>query len=680
MPGDASVKKRIEKLVHEIQELRHQYHVANAPHITDDVYDSLGRELKLLVTAHPEYAPIAAEIDRVAGKPLAKFSKVEHIVPMLSLNDVFSVEELHEWEARVRKLLPASSKIKYFCELKLDGLAVSLIYEDGVFVRGATRGDGRVGENITENLKMIETIPLALRPPYPAYIEVRGEAVMSKTTWTKLNKQNAKEGKQPFANTRNAAAGSLRQLDPALTKKRHLDFFAYDIAEIRGVDSEPTTHSAKHALLEQLGFIDEQTQKQCTVLKEVEAFIAHFEKKRPDFPYGTDGIVVCVDDLSHQNILGVVGKAPRYVAAFKYPAEKATTIIESISINVGRTGVLTPLAHFRPTLVAGSTISKATLHNMDQIERLDIRVGDTVVIQKAGDVIPEVVEVLTRLRTGKEKKFKMPVKCPVCGSGVEKRAVGTPSARLRAGKEATSAAYYCANPSCTAKNSRGMQHFVNAFEIYTVGPKILDRFKDEGLISDAADLFALKKEDFVALDRFGEKSADNIIASIAAKKNVPLARFLYALGILHVGEETARQLALHFGSLERLRKGTLEEISEVPDIGDVVSSSVCDYFREKESIAFLDKLAANGVTIEKQAKQKAGPFTGEVFVITGVLSSMSREKAKEEIQARGGKVASSVSAKTDYLVAGESAGSKLKEAQKHGTKVLDEGTFQRMLG
>lgn len=671
MPGDAVIKKRIEKLVREIQDLRHQYHVANAPNITDDVYDSLGRELKSLVAAHPEYADIASAIDRVAGKPLAKFSKVEHVVPMLSLNDVFSVEELHEWEARVKKLLPSSSKIEYFCELKLDGLAVSLIYENGIFVRGATRGDGRIGENITENLKMIETIPLELRSPYPAYVEVRGEAVMSKATWTKLNKQNAKEGKQPFANTRNAAAGSLRQLDPALTKERHLDFFAYDIADMRGKE-EPHTHSQKHALLEQLGFMVEQSQKRCKTLKEVEAYIAQFEKKRPDFLYGTDGIVVCVDDLSQQNILGVVGKAPRYVAAFKYPAEKATTVIESISINVGRTGVLTPLAHFRPTLVAGSTISKATLHNMDQIERLDVRVGDTVVIQKAGDVIPEVVEVLVRLRTGKERKFKMPTKCPVCDGAVEKRVVGT--------KNTESAAYYCANSTCPAKNRRGMQHFVNAFEIYTVGPKILDRFKDEGLISDAADLFALKKEDFVALDRFGEKSADNIIASIAAKKNVPLGRFLYALGILHVGEETARQLALHFGSLERLRSATLEEISEVPDIGDVVSSSVYNYFKQKENIVFLEKLSANGVTIEKQAKQKAGPLTGKIFVITGVLSSMSREKAKEEIQARGGKVAGSVSAKTDYVVAGESAGSKLKEAQKHGTKVLDEAAFSKLLG
>ncbi len=670
MTRNTDAKKRIEKLVREIEDLRYKYHVENSPNVTDEVYDSLGRELKRLLAEFPEYRNIAATIDRVAGKPLDAFSKTAHRVPMLSLNDAFSKEELLDWQARVTKLLPSGSKLDYFCELKLDGLAVSLIYEGGVFVSGSTRGDGRIGENITENLKMIETIPLQLRAPYPEYIEVRGEAVMSKATWAKLNKKNEKEGKLPFANTRNAAAGSLRQLDPALTKERQLDFFAYDIAELRG-KKEPGTHSEKHALLGALGFMVEASQKKCKTMQEVFDFIDAFEKKRPNFPYGTDGIVISVDSLQLQTILGVVGKAPRFVAAFKYPAERATTIVEKIMVNVGRTGVLTPLALFRPTLVAGSTISKATLHNMDQIERLDVRVGDTVVIQKAGDVIPEVVEVLVGLRTGKEKKYKMPSACPVCGGAVEKRAVGS--------KNEASAAYYCANPKCPAKNRRGMQHFVNAFEIYTVGPKILDRFKDEGLISDAADLFALKKEDLVSLDRFGEKSAEKIVASIQEKKHVSLARFLYALGILHVGEETARSLAQSFGTLEKLHAASLAQITEVSDIGEVVSESVYTYFRQKENIAYLEKLFANGVVVEKQAKQKAGPLTGKSFVITGILSSMSREKAKEEILARGGSVSNAVSSKTDFLVVGENPGSKLTQAEKLGTIVLSEEKFRKLL-
>lgn len=670
MKTKTDIQKRIEKLVAEIQKLRYRYHVENSPDVTDDVYDSLSKELKALVAVHPEFRPLAAEIDRVAGKPLAKFSKVAHARPMLSLNDAFSKDELREWVGRIAKLLPPAARWTYFTELKLDGLAVSLIYENGVLTRGATRGDGRIGEDITENLKMIRTIPLALATPYPKHIEVRGEAVLAKRVWKKLNKQNEKEGKPLFANTRNAAAGSLRQLDPALARDRELDFFAYDIADMSSDIPVPETHSAKHGLLERLGLPVEQSQKKCAKLEDVFTFIDQFEKKRPDFPYGTDGVVVCVDELRYQNVLGVVGKAPRYVAAFKYPAEKATTIVRDITVKVGRTGVLTPLAHFDPTFVSGSTISKATLHNMDQIRRLDIRIGDTVVIQKAGDVIPEVVETLVGMRTGKEKRFAMPEKCPVCDAPVEKRETGTKGA---------SAAYYCSNASCPAKNSRGMQHFVSALEIYEVGPKIIERFKDEGLISDAADLFSLEVSDIVGLDRFGEKSAENIVASIASHKSVPLARFLYALGIVHVGEETARQLALHFGSLEKIISAPIDAINEVPDIGAVVSKSVYDYFRDKQNLTFIQKLTDNGLTVAKQAKPKGGAFTGKIFVITGILSSMSREKAKEEIQSRGGKVSNAVSAKTDYLIAGESAGSKLAEAKKHGTEILDEAGFKELL-
>jgi len=666
-------KKRIEKLRAEIEDLRYRYHVLNDPKVTDDVYESLTRELRSIGDKFPEFKDIVDSIDRVAGKPLPKFSKVAHKNPMLSLNDIFSLEDLEDWEKRIKKLMPPSAKADYFCELKYDGLAVSLVYKDGKFVSGSTRGDGLIGEDITQNLKMIETIPLQVRslltPGKEApYLEVRGECVMSKAVFAKLNAKNKKEGKPPFANTRNVAAGSLRQLDPQLTKERHLDFFAYDIAEIKWSGSRLITHSDKHKLLHQLGFQIDKHEKKCKNLKEIEEFIKEIKEFRPKFAYGTDGVVISVDSLELQNILGVVGKAPRFMAAYKYPPEKATTIIKEIRINVGRTGAMTPLAVFEPTVVAGSKIGKATLHNMDQIERLDIRVGDTVVIQKAGDVIPEVVEVLKDMRTGKEKKYKMPRTCPVCGGEVER-------------KEAvkTSVAYYCMNPKCPAKNRRGIQHFVTAFEIYEVGPKVLDRFKDEGLISDAADLFTLKKEDIVGLERFGEKSADNIIASIEERKKVPLWRFLYSLGIIHVGEQTAQDLATHFGTLEKIMNAAKEELSDIENIGPVVGKSAYEFFHTKENLNFIKKMIKNGVIIGQGEKKKVGPLTGKTFVITGTLAGMSREKAKEEILARGGKVASAVSSETDYLIACAEPGSKLSKAKKLGTKILDEEAFLKLL-
>lgn len=697
------VKKRILKLRDQIEDLRYRYHVLNDPKVTDEVYESLTRELRKLGEENPEFLDIVNSIDRVAGRPLEKFSKVTHSIPMLSLNDVFSREELEAWEKRIQKLTPTNLPLTkgeakegvYFCELKYDGLAVSLIYENGKFIRGATRGDGKIGEDITENLKMIQNLPLSLirrgdGGEVPSYLEVRGECVMSKAVLERLNEKNKKENKPLFANTRNAAAGSLRQLDPKLAKERRLDFFAYDIAEINGfAETAPSKvlgsprfarpdisqgqfllrHSEKHALLRDLGFEMAEHERVCRNLNEVLKFIDEIGKIRPDYPYGTDGVVISVNDLEMQNILGVVGKAPRYMAAYKYPAEKATTVVKDIRVNVGRTGVLTPLAVFEPTLVAGSTISKATLHNMDQIERLDVRVGDTVVIQKAGDVIPEVVEVLLKMRTGQEKKFKMPSKCPICGGQVEKRAVG--------GGE--SAAYYCANPNCPAKNRRGMQHFVNVLEIYEVGPKILDRFKDEGLISDAADLFTLKKEDIAGLPRFGEKSAENIIQSVEDHKKVPLWRFLYALGIIHVGEQTAQDLADHFGSFEKIKNAPLEELSEIENIGPAVGSSVYTHFRDKNNLKFIDKLFENGVEILKIEKKKAGKLSGKAFVITGTLSSMSRELAKEKIKSLGGKVSGSVSTKTSYLITGAEPGSKLKEAQKLGVKIISEQEFLKML-
>lgn len=689
--GKLEDKKRIQNLRQEIKRLRDLYHVKDAPDVTDDVYDSLTRELKELIKKYPEFDDPNSPENRVGGRPLDKFVKVSHQTRMLSLNDAFSYEELYEWEKRIKKLLTSNSKLSYFCEVKFDGLAASLIYENGIFTRGATRGDGFIGEDITQNLKTIKSIPLRLKSPFPDIVEVRGEALVSKKMLVKLNSINEKLGKPLFANTRNVAAGSLRQLDPKLAAERNLDFFAYDILDKK---SKLQNHSEEHKLLKKLGFQVENIEAKCKNLEEVIDFIKKFEKTRPNFPYGTDGIVISVDDLKLQEVLGVVGKAPRYMVAFKYPAEKATTIVKDIKVNVGRTGVLTPLALFEPTRVAGSLVSKATLHNMDQIERLGLRIGDTVVIEKAGDVIPKVVEVLIKMRTGKEKKFKMPTKCPVCETQVEKKgkaeliknSAALPASGLRHGQNFSptqlSVAYYCANSKCPAKNERYLEHFVSVFDIYELGPKVLRRFKDEGLITDAGDIFTLEKEDIATLERFGEKSAENIIREIEEKKKIPLAKFLWALGILHVGEETARDLATHFGTLEKLIssvKEDKEEVDSIENIGPAVLKSLHDFFNDKNNLNFLKKLKENGVVIEKAEKRKTGEFSGKVFVLTGTLSTMSREIAKEKIIAKGGKMSGSVSKNTSYVVAGEEAGSKLKNAQKLGVKILDEKEFLSML-
>lgn len=665
-------EKRIQKLRLEIARLRDAYHTENAPDVTDEVYDSLTRELKAILLEYPEFNDPNSPENRVAGKPLDKFVKVEHKNRMLSLNDVFSYEELEDWEKRIKKLLAGKDNFEYFCEVKFDGLAVSLIYEDGVLVRGSTRGDGFVGEDITQNLKTIHSIPLVLQKSHPLYIEVRGEALVSKKTLLKLNAKNKKDNKPLFANTRNVAAGSLRQLDPELARERKLDFVAYDIADSSALGGM-RSHSDKHKHLRDLGFKVEAIEARAKNLKKVAGFIEKFQKLRADFPYGTDGVVISVDDLKLQEVLGVVGKAPRFMVAFKYPAEKATTIVKEVIVNVGRTGVLTPLAIFEPTLVAGSTVSKATLHNMDQIERLDLRIGDTVVIEKAGDVIPKVVEVLTKMRTGKERKFKMPTGCPTCEGVVEKREL----------PDQKSVAYYCSNPKCPAKNERYIEHFVSVFEIYELGPKVLSRFKDEGLISDAADIFRLEKEDIASLERFGEKSAENIIEEIKNKKKISLSKFLWALGILHVGEETARDLATHFETLEKLMysaRQDLVELDSIENIGPAVLKSVKDFFADKNNLNFIKKLEKNGVVIEKAKKIKAGKFTGMQFVLTGTLSEMSREIAKEKILSFGGKVVGSVSKHTSYVVAGLEPGSKLQNAEKLGVKVLDEKEFLNMLG
>ncbi len=664
-------QKRIMQLAEQIADMRYRYHVLDDPDVSDDVYDSLTKELKNLENLYPEHAVSKAILDRVAGKPLDKFVKVNHQVQMTSLADVFSFEELQSWEDRIKKLLPSSVKLRYFAELKLDGLAISIIYEEGVLTRAATRGDGKIGEDITQNVRTIQSIPLKLEGKnIPKYLEVRGEAVMSKKVFEKLNADYAKQNKSLLANTRNAAAGSLRQLDPQLAASRKLDFLAWDIAQIDSVFSRKINyHHQEHQLLSELGFKVDKHQQIAKSLQEVEKFINQIGDKRPSFDYGTDGVVVSVDNLELHSVLGIVGKAPRYMVAFKYPAEKATTQVLDIKVNVGRTGVLTPFAVFTPTKVAGSTISKATLHNMDQIHRLGLKIGDTVVIQKAGDVIPEVVEALPKLRNGKEKTFIMPSNCPVCDGRVETRTVG----------KKQSAAYYCSNNFCPAKNQRGLEHFVSAFEIYEVGPKILARFQEEGLISSAADLFTLTEGDINTLERFGEKSAVNIIASIQNHKQISLARFIYSLGILNVGEQTSEDLAYHFETLNRLMSASIEQINSIENIGPIVSSSVYEYFHHKENLKYIQQLLANGVKILKPLKKVAGKLDGQTFVITGTLDSMGRDQAKMKIKDLGGKISESVSSKTSYVVVGDNPGSKADKALKLGVKILNEEEFIKLV-
>ena len=685
--SEPEAKKRVAKLHEQIEDLRYRYHVLNDPDVTDEVYDSLTRELRSIEEQFPKLKDPNSPTNRVAGKPLDKFVKVPHAVRMPSLKDVVVDEELEAWDARIKKLLsPSTSSInnmEYYAELKLDGLAVSLIYEEGKFVRGATRGDGTVGEDITQNLKTIQSIPLQLRLPkgvsgHPKVAEIRGEAVMPKAVLVELNKKQAKEGKALFANTRNAAAGSLRQLDPALAASRKLDFYAYDIAQLTGWKGESfSLHSEEHQLMRDFGFKVDKHDFKTSNLDELKEYIEKIGKTRNSLPVGTDGVVISVNSLAFQDRLGVIGKAPRYMVAFKYPAERATTKVLDIKVNVGRTGVLTPFAVFQPTVVAGSTISKATLHNMDQVQRLGVRIGDTVVIEKAGDVIPAVVQVLPKMRTGKEKVFVMPKRCPVCDAPVMKTRIS--SEQRNSDKVKLSVAYYCTNPHCPAKNQRGMEHFVNAFEIYTVGPKIIARFKDEGLISDAADLFTLSEGDINILERFGDKSAENIIKSIQDHKRVTLARFIYALGISNVGEQTSEDLAEHFRTLNNLMEASEEDINAIPNIGPIVSKSVKEWFDHKENKRYVNKLLANGIEIITQPRRQTGKLTGKTFVITGTLDSMSREEAKQKIKAQGGSVAESVSKNTDYVVVGADPGSKYQKAQNLGINILDERNFIKLL-
>ena len=656
------VKLRIRKLTEQINTLRYRYHVLDDPAVTDEIYDSLTQELLRLEKDYPQFKLKNSPTERVGGVALDKFEKITHPTRMLSLNDAFTKEDVQDWVIRVQKILP-NEKFEYFCEVKFDGLAISLRYKQGELTVAATRGDGFVGENVTNNIRTISSVPLDLGSKKD--IEIRGEVVMTKEMWKRLNEQNEKEGKPLYANTRNAAAGSIRQLDPKIMASRKLEYYAYDIA----VDMDLETHEEVHVKLKELGFKTGKHQKHAKNLEEVFEFYEEIGKIRDKLPFGIDGVVVTINNLATFKRLGVIGKAPRGMIAFKFPPEQVTTVVENIYVNVGRTGKLTPVAALKPVFVGGTTVSRATLHNEDEVKRLDVKIGDTVVIQRAGDVIPDVVQVLPKMRTGKEKKFIMPKVCPVCKEPVKRRA---------SGKE-ESVDWYCVNSDCPTKNLRAMEHFVSAFDIYTIGPKILERFKDEGLINDVVDLFYLKKEDIQSLERFGEKSADNIIASIRVRKQVALPKFIYALGIPHVGEETAFDLAKKFGSIEKIMNASKEALESIHDIGEVVAFSLSDWFQNKRNRKFVERLIEAGIEVEK-VKIKTTALSGKSIVVTGSLEKMSREETKEAIREAGANWSGSVSKNTDYVVVGSDPGSKYDKAQKLGVKIIDEKHFLELLG
>ena len=668
-------EKRIKKLKDQLQEIDYAYYVLDKPKVTDAVRDSLKDELEDLEKDFPQLITPDSPTQRIGGKALGKFEKYRHKIPKYSFDDMFSFEEVEEFDARVKRFLglPAEKDIEYICELKIDGLNMSLIYEKGFLTRAVTRGDGFVGETVTHTVKTIGSIPLKIKKEIN--MEVGGEVYMSKKSFEKINKEQEKKGESVFANPRNAAAGTIRQLDPKIASERDLDAFIY--SDFTYKNSDLKTQEELLENLKILGFRVNQHFKKVKNIKAVLEYFKQTEKIREKLPYEIDGIVIKVNDLKFQERLGRTAKHVRWAAAYKFPAQQVTTVVEGIGVQVGRTGALTPVAHLRPVALAGSIVKRATLHNQDEVDRLDVRIGDTVVLQKAGDVIPDIVEVLPKLRTGKERKFKMPMKCPICGSPVIKRE--------------GEVAHYCSNKNCFAKQKEGLYHFVSkrAFDIAGLGPKILDHLQAEGLIKDAADIFLLKEEDLTPLERFAEKSAENLVKAIEKSKKIDLGKFIYALGIRHVGEETALLIARQVKSQKSKVKSLtdyfnnikLEDLEKIEGIGPKVGESVVEWFSNKKNIQFLKKLEEVGVeTVAPAVSEKVGKFKNLTFVLTGELKNFSRDEAKDKIRQLGGDVSSSVSKNTDYVVAGEKPGSKFNKAKTLGVKIIDEKEFLKLIG
>lgn len=658
-----------EKLRREIRHNEYLYYVLDAPEITDAEYDRMMVRLRELEARYPDSIPADSPTQRVGGRASSQFTEVRHLEPLLSLGNVFSAEELRAFDERVRGGLPAGSKVEYVMEPKIDGLACSLIYENGKLVRAATRGDGVVGENVTANVRTIRSIPLTLKVPegeaVPELLDVRGEVYMPRQAFMRLNEQRAERGESEFANPRNAAAGSLRQLDPQVTASRSLSFFAYYLV---GEGAQPK-HSESLALLARYGFKVSENYKVVENIDEAIKYIGDFNELRQGLSYDTDGAVIKVNDVYQQRILGATGKDPRWATAYKYPPEQAETTLEDIDWRVGRTGVLTPTAVLTPVKLSGSVISRATLHNEDFIRAKDIRIGDRVVINKAGEIIPEVLRVVAEKRTGDEKEVEIPSVCPECGWRVE-----------RQGEEA---AIRCTNPHCPALGREGLIHFVSrdAMNIDGCGPSVINALLDAGLVRDAADLYSLRKEDLLKLERMGEKSADNLLAALAESKKNELDKLLFALGIRHVGAKVARILATEFGSMEKLQQAQPEELAQIRDIGDKIAESAVTWLNVPANIDLVERLAASGLTMTftPPASQEDNPFFGKTLVFTGTMPTLGRAEAKTMAQDVGAKVSGSVSKKTDYVIAGAEAGSKLEKAQQLGVTVIDEAEFLRLL-
>lgn len=657
------IQKRIEELREQLNYHNHKYYVEDAPEISDFEFDAMLSELERLEDAHPEYKSANSPSVRVGGEAVTSFAPVRHDVPMLSQQKAFSKEEIFDFDRRVKAVVPNA---KYVVEQKIDGLSVSLEYVDGEFTRGSTRGDGVTGEDVTENLRTIRSIPLTLRDKIP-FLEVRGEVFMSHDSFEKINAE-LEETEQPlFANPRNAAAGSLRQLDSKIAAKRNLDIFVFNIQQIRGVEIK--SHTEGLEFLKAQGFKTILDKNEYANIEDAYKRIEEIGEERGELYFDIDGAVVKVNDLASRELLGDTAKFPRWSIAYKYPAEKQTTKIRDIKVQVGRTGVLTPLAILETVRIAGSNVSRATLHNLDYIREKDIRIGDTVVIEKAGDIIPAVVEVVADERTGEEVEFHMPLHCPECGALVV--------------REEGEAAYRCTGISCPAQRKRNIIHFVSrgAMDIDGLGPSIIEQMLERGLITDAADLYYVNPADIADMDKLGEKSAQNLINALEKSKTNPLYRLINAFGIRHIGEKAAKILSAHYNTLDNLRAATADELTVIPDIGEKMALSVTEFFAEEQNKEFIKRLEDAGVRCvdDTESTARDNRFEGKTFVLTGTLNKYKRSEAGAIIESYGGKTSSSVSKKTDYVLAGAEAGSKLDKANALGVTVISEDEFEEMI-